>query len=131
MVYQTEKQLKDLGDKVPADVKSKVESKITSLKEAAAGDNTEATKKAIEDLQKEVRLGSWAFLRYSQSSHFLCACLAACCTSQLRHFGLANSAATACFQLLPSLSKGGLDSLEHGITLCMHANNRSLCIKPT
>lgn len=54
LVYQTEKQLKDLGEKVPADVKSKVESQIESLKQVAGGDDTEATKKAIEDLQKEV-----------------------------------------------------------------------------
>lgn len=55
LIYQTEKQLKDLGDKVPADVKSKVESQIESLKQTAGSDDTEATKKAIEDLQKEVR----------------------------------------------------------------------------
>ncbi|KAK9909528.1 hypothetical protein WJX75_003699 [Coccomyxa subellipsoidea] len=54
LIYQTEKQLKDLGDKVPADVKSKVESQIESLKQTAGNDDTEATKKAIEDLQKEV-----------------------------------------------------------------------------
>ncbi len=54
LVYQTDKQLKDLGDKVPADVKSKVEAQIEKLKQVAGGDDTEATKKAIEDLQKEV-----------------------------------------------------------------------------
>ena len=53
-MYQTDKQLKDLGDKVPADVKSKVEAQIEKLKQVAGGDDTEATKKAIEDLQKEV-----------------------------------------------------------------------------
>lgn len=55
IIYQTEKQLKDLGDKVPADVKSKVEAQMESLKQVAGSDDTEATKKAIEDLQKEVR----------------------------------------------------------------------------
>lgn len=34
VVYQTEKQLKELGDKVPALVKQKVESKLKELKDA-------------------------------------------------------------------------------------------------
>jgi molecular chaperone DnaK (HSP70) len=32
LVYQTEKQLRELGDKVPADVKAKVEEKIKVVK---------------------------------------------------------------------------------------------------
>jgi molecular chaperone DnaK (HSP70) len=32
LVYQTEKQLKDLGDKVPAEVKAKVEEKLKAVK---------------------------------------------------------------------------------------------------
>ncbi len=67
LVYQTEKQLTELGDKVPADVKSKVESQITSLKETAAGDDTDATKKAIEDLQKEVR-SDLHYLTFSEAA---------------------------------------------------------------
>lgn len=67
MVYQTEKQLTELGDKVPADVKSKVESQISSLKETAAGDDTDATKKAIEDLQKEVR-SELHYLTFSEAA---------------------------------------------------------------
>ena len=54
LVYQTEKQLKELGDKVPAEIKTKVEAKANELKEVAAKDDTEATKKAIDELQKEV-----------------------------------------------------------------------------
>ena len=38
LVYQTEKQVKELGDKVPADVKSKVEASVATLKEASAKD---------------------------------------------------------------------------------------------
>ena len=56
LVYQTEKQLKELGDKVPADVKTKVEAKVNELKEVAGKDDVEGTKKAIDELQKEV---SW------------------------------------------------------------------------
>jgi heat shock 70kDa protein 1/2/6/8 len=35
MVYQAEKQVKELGEKVPADLKTKVEEKITALREIA------------------------------------------------------------------------------------------------
>lgn len=56
LVYQTEKQLKELGDKVPADVKTKVEAKVNELKEVAGKDDVEGTKKAIDELQKEVSL---------------------------------------------------------------------------
>eukprot|EP00894_Picocystis_sp_ML_P002323 jgi/Pico_ML_1/52840/g3489.t2 len=53
-VYQTEKQIQELGEKVPADVKTKVEEKVQALKDAIASDNTQSMKAAMEDLQKEV-----------------------------------------------------------------------------
>lgn len=53
-VYQTEKQIQELGEKVPADVKTKVEEKVKALKDAIASDNTQSMKAAMEDLQKEV-----------------------------------------------------------------------------
>lgn len=53
-VYQTEKQIQELGDKVSADVKTKVEEKVKALKDAIASDNTQSMKAAMEDLQKEV-----------------------------------------------------------------------------
>ncbi|MCD9561365.1 heat shock [Datura stramonium] len=40
VVYQTEKQLKELGEKVPAPVKEKVEAKLGELKEAISGGST-------------------------------------------------------------------------------------------
>lgn len=52
LIYQTEKQLKEFGDKVPEDAKSKVEARITSLKEAVEKDDTEAMKAGIEALQQ-------------------------------------------------------------------------------
>jgi len=52
--YQTEKQITELGDKVPQDVKAKVEAKLKDLKDAIASDSTEAMKTAQEALQQEV-----------------------------------------------------------------------------
>jgi heat shock protein 1/8 len=54
VVYQTEKQLKELGDKVPAPVKEKVEAKLGELKEAVSGGSTQAIKDAIAALNQEV-----------------------------------------------------------------------------
>ena len=54
MVYQTEKQITELGDKVPAEVKEKVEAKLADLKAAVEADNTEGMKAAQEALQQEV-----------------------------------------------------------------------------
>lgn len=54
VVYQTEKQLKELGDKVPADVKDKVESKLRELKDAIAGGSTQTIKDTMAALNQEV-----------------------------------------------------------------------------
>ncbi|CAN4119654.1 unnamed protein product [Withania somnifera] len=54
VVYQTEKQLKELGDKVPADVKDKVESKLKELKDAISGGSTQTIKDAMASLNREV-----------------------------------------------------------------------------
>ena len=52
MVYQTEKTLKDLGDKVSADDKSKIEAACNALKEALKGDNIEDIKAKTESLKQ-------------------------------------------------------------------------------
>nr|ADB23406.1 chloroplast Hsp70-2 [Physcomitrium patens] len=54
MIYQAEKQLKELSDKVPADLKSRVETKVVDLKEAAKTEDVEKMKRAQEALQQEV-----------------------------------------------------------------------------
>ncbi|KAL4451891.1 hypothetical protein ABPG75_007553 [Micractinium tetrahymenae] len=54
LVYQTEKQLKEFADKVPEDVKAKVEGKAKELKEAIPTDDVAKIKAAMEELQKEV-----------------------------------------------------------------------------
>ena len=52
-VYQTEKTLGELGDKVSAEDKAKVEAKIEELKKVKDGEDLEAIKKAMEDLTQE------------------------------------------------------------------------------
>lgn len=54
VVYQTEKQLKELGDKVPGPVKEKVEAKLQELKDAISGGSTPSIKDAMAALNQEV-----------------------------------------------------------------------------
>ncbi|WP_320675393.1 molecular chaperone DnaK [Prochlorococcus sp. MIT 1341] len=54
LVYQAEKQLGELGDKVDADAKSKVEDKRTKLKDSLAQEDHELTKSLLEELQQEL-----------------------------------------------------------------------------
>ena len=53
MVYQTEKTLEDMGDKIPAEDKSKVESALNHLKETLKDNDSAAIKSATEALTKE------------------------------------------------------------------------------
>ena len=50
MVYQTEKTIADLGDKLDAGEKAEVESKLNALKQALTGTDTAAIKAATEEL---------------------------------------------------------------------------------
>ena len=52
LIYQTEKTLSDLGDKVSADEKANIEAAIEKLKEANKGTDVEAIKTASDELQK-------------------------------------------------------------------------------
>ena len=54
LVYQAEKQLGELGDKVDADAKTKVEEKRVKLKEAVDKDDFDAMKSLLEELQQEL-----------------------------------------------------------------------------
>jgi molecular chaperone DnaK len=51
LVYQTEKTLKDLGDKVPAAERSNIESKVKELRSAIEGEDKDKIKRLSEDLQ--------------------------------------------------------------------------------
>ena len=52
LVYNTEKTVKDLGDKIDETEKTDIEQKITTLREALSNEDTEALDKAYEDLQQ-------------------------------------------------------------------------------
>jgi len=54
-VYQSEKMLKDLGDKAPADVKTEVEGKIAALKTAMGGRDLGDIKKKTEELAQSLQ----------------------------------------------------------------------------
>jgi len=51
LVYQTEKALRDLGEKVPAEERGKIEGKINDLKQTAQTDDLSHIKKATDELQ--------------------------------------------------------------------------------
>ena len=64
--YATEKSMKDLGDKVDAETKGKVETEIANVKKALEGDDAAAIKKATEDLTQASH--KLAEMMYSQAS---------------------------------------------------------------
>jgi molecular chaperone DnaK len=55
MAYTAEKALKDAGDKVPTDIKTSVEAKITALRETLTKDSLEEIKTASSDLSNEMQ----------------------------------------------------------------------------
>ena len=58
LVYTTEKALKEYGDKVDAGTKAKIEEKLEALRRVQSGEDPEAVKKAIEELNSEtMKLG--------------------------------------------------------------------------
>jgi molecular chaperone DnaK len=62
LVYQTEKALKDLGDKVPEETKTTVESAIAGAKSALEGDDTDALTAASDTLREAgMKLGEIAY----------------------------------------------------------------------
>jgi len=52
-VYQTEKQITEMGDKLDADAKAKLDTALGRLKEAQKGSNLDEMKSALDQLNKE------------------------------------------------------------------------------
>ncbi len=52
LIYQTEKSLKDLGDKIDSADKANIEAELNTLKEVVKGDDVEAIKSATEKLSQ-------------------------------------------------------------------------------
>jgi molecular chaperone DnaK len=50
MIFQTEKQLKELGDKIPADKKAPIEAALGKLKDAHKSQNLDAIDAAMKEL---------------------------------------------------------------------------------
>jgi molecular chaperone DnaK len=55
LIYQSEKTIKDAGDKVTAEAKKEVEDKIAELKKVKDGDNIEEIKKKTEELSQAIQ----------------------------------------------------------------------------
>jgi molecular chaperone DnaK len=53
LIFSTEKQLKDLGDKIPADKRPQLEGSLDKLREAYKNGTIESIKSAMEELNKE------------------------------------------------------------------------------
>ncbi len=58
MIFQTEKQLKDLGDKIPADKKQPIEDALNKLKEAHKAQNVENIDAAMNELNTAFQTAS-------------------------------------------------------------------------
>lgn len=68
LIFQTEKNLKEFGDKIPADKKSTIESALAELKAAHAEKNLEAIKPALEKLNTAFQDASQDMYNASQAT---------------------------------------------------------------
>jgi molecular chaperone DnaK len=68
MIYTAEKSLKDAGDKVPADVKSDVETKTAELKKVKDGTDVDAIKSATEALSSSMQKIGEAMMKAQQAA---------------------------------------------------------------
>jgi molecular chaperone DnaK len=53
LIFSTEKQIAELGDKIPADKKPRIEGALEKLKEAYKNGTTESIKSSMDDLNRE------------------------------------------------------------------------------
>jgi molecular chaperone DnaK len=69
VIYQAEKSLRDLGEKVAQADRSRVEAKISELKSAMAGENSQQIRSLIGDLQQAtLAIGQSMYQNYSGGS---------------------------------------------------------------
>ena len=68
LVFQTEKQMADFGDKIPEDKKAPIEAAIKTLKEAHVAQDVEACKTGIEDLNQAFSAASEEMYKASQEA---------------------------------------------------------------
>ncbi len=67
-VYQTEKMLKEQGDKVPAEIKTEVEAKLEDVKKVKDGEDMAAIKSAMEALQQSaIKIGEAMYKAQAES----------------------------------------------------------------
>jgi molecular chaperone DnaK len=52
LIYSTEKLIKDMGDKIPADMKTRIDEQVKVLRKAVDSNNAEEIKRETEELQK-------------------------------------------------------------------------------
>jgi molecular chaperone DnaK len=55
MVYQAEKVIKENESKIPAELKTEVEAKLTAVKDASKGTDTDSLKKAMDELNESLQ----------------------------------------------------------------------------
>lgn len=67
MIYQTEKQINELGDKLSEDVKKPVKNLIEKLKEEHKSDNTEGMKNTMTELEKTLQKFGEEIYKHTQS----------------------------------------------------------------
>jgi molecular chaperone DnaK len=68
MIFQTEKQLKEFGDKVPSDKRGGIEQALASLKEAHKSQDTDAIDKALAELNTVWQAASEEMYKAGQNS---------------------------------------------------------------
>lgn len=68
MIYQTEKQMTEYGDKIPEDVKGPVQSLVNKLKEEHKSDDIEAMKKTMTELEKTLQKFGEEIYKHAQSA---------------------------------------------------------------
>jgi molecular chaperone DnaK len=69
LIFQTEKQLKEFGDKLPADKKGPIEDALAKLKEAHGKQDIDAVKKGIEELNTVFQAASQEMYNAQQQAN--------------------------------------------------------------